>query len=208
MTKLMTLFLVFEELEYGRLSWDTKIRFSKRAADTVASKLWVKEGHEITVESAVKALIVKSANDVAVAVAEHIDGSVEAFAKNMTDKAKVLGMNNTTFKNPHGLPDSAHVTTANDMAKLGLALVRWPKYYPLLGTKTWGNHRNHNSLLFTYPGCDGLKTGYIQASGSNLMASAKRGNERALVVYFGGVSSSQRNRDVTRYLDQAFRLIK
>jgi D-alanyl-D-alanine carboxypeptidase len=206
-TKLMTLYLMFDALDEGHLKWDEKIRFSKRAADTPASKLWVPEGYEMSVTSAVKALIVKSANDVAVAVAEHMAGSVEYFVPYMNGKAHHLGMTKTVFKNPHGLPNAQHVSTAYDMAILGWTMINRPKYYPLFATKTWGNYTNTNGLLFTYPGCDGLKTGYIQASGSNLVASAKRGGKRALVAYFGGASSAARNRDVTRYLNQAFQKI-
>jgi D-alanyl-D-alanine carboxypeptidase len=209
LTKLMTLYLLFELIEQGRLSLSSKIRFSANAADAQPSRLEVDEGTEITVGDAIKALIVKSANDVAVAVAEHIAGSEERFAELMNRKAQELGMKHTQFRNASGLPHPEQVTTARDMVTLALNLHdRFPRYYPLFATRTftWGGdtYRSHNALLFRYQGLEGLKTGYIRASGFNLVAAARRGKKHVLVAYFGGKTAAQRNAAVRSHLDAGF----
>src|SRR5262249_34360058 len=147
---------------------------------------------------AVKVLITKSANDVAVALAEHIAGSEERFAGLMTAKARELGMSATIFRNASGLPDEAQVTTARDMVTLALALQdRFPRHYPLFATRTFSvrdeTFRNHNSLLFDFEGTDGLKTGYTRASGFNLVASVRRGRKHVVGAIFGGQSAASRD---------------
>ena len=209
LAKLMTLYLLFEQIEQGRLSLTDKIRFSANAAAQPPSNLEVDEGAEIAVGDAIKALIVKSANDVAVAVAERIAGSEEKFAELMNRKAKELGMTGTEFHNASGLPDPEQVTTARDMITLALRLHdQFPKYYPLFATRTfdWGSEtfRNHNTLLFRYEGLEGMKTGYIRASGFNLVASARRGRKHVMAAYFGGQTAALRNAAVRAQLDAAF----
>ena len=198
LAKLMTLYLVFERLEQGKLDYQTKLKVSAHASAAAPSKLDLEEGDEITVIDAIKALVTKSANDVAVAFAEHLAGSEERFARLMTDKARQIGMAATTFRNASGLPDDEQVTTARDMATLALRLMdEFPKLYPLFATRTFTykaeTFRNHNSLLFHYQGTDGLKTGYTRASGFNLVASVRRGRKHVLGVVFGGSTAAARN---------------
>jgi len=205
LVKLMTLYVVFELIEAGRLTYRTKIRFSANAAAAPPSNLDVEAGTEIDLIDAIKALITKSANDVAVAVAEHIAGSEERFAQMMTQKARQLGMNATVFRNASGLPDEQQVTTARDMLTLALKLQDdFPRHYPLFATRTftWGEDtfRNHNTLLFNYAGIDGMKTGYIRASGFNLVASVRRGRKHVVAAYFGGNTGALRNAAVRSHL--------
>ena len=206
LTKMMTLYLVFEQIEQGRLGYQTKIKVSANAAAAAPSKLDLDEGDEIALIDAVKALITKSANDVAVAVAEHIGGTEAKFARLMTQKAAQLGMKATLFKNASGLPDAEQVTTARDMAILALRLQDdFPRHYPLFATRTFtfkdDTYRNHNNLLANYEGTDGLKTGYTQASGFNLVASVRRGQKHVIGVVFGGASASTRDRTMRTFLN-------
>jgi len=205
LAKMMTLYLVFERIEQGRLGYDTRIRISANAAAQAPSKLDLDEGEEIALGDAVKALITKSANDIAVAVAEHIAGSEERFARLMTQKARQLGMAATVFKNASGLPDDEQVTTARDMVTLALRLYDdFPRHYPLFATRTFTykgeSFRNHNKLLFNYPGVDGLKTGYTRASGFNLVASVHRGGKHVVGALFGGASASTRDAAMRTFL--------
>jgi D-alanyl-D-alanine carboxypeptidase len=198
LAKLMTLYLVFERLDQGKLDYQTKLKVSAHASAAAPSKLDLEPGDEITVIDAIKALVTKSANDVAVAFAEHIAGSEERFARLMTDKARQIGMAATNFRNASGLPDDEQVTTARDMATLALRLMdEFPKLYPLFATRTFTykteTFRNHNSLLFHFQGTDGLKTGYTRASGFNLVASVRRGRKHVLGVVFGGSTAAARN---------------
>jgi D-alanyl-D-alanine carboxypeptidase len=209
LTKLMTLYILFELIQQGRLTLASRITFSANAAGAPPSGLDVEAGAEITVGDAIKALIVKSANDVAIAVAEHIAGSEAAFAELMNRKAEALGMKSTEFRNASGLPDSEQVTTARDMITLALRLHdHFPRFYPLFAmrTFTWGSetYRSHNTLLFRYRGLEGLKTGYIRASGFNLVAAARRGKKHVFVAYFGGKTAALRNAAVRAHLDQGF----
>jgi D-alanyl-D-alanine carboxypeptidase len=206
LAKMMTLYLVFEHIEQGRLSFQTKIRFSANAAAAAPSKLDLDEGEEIAVIDAVKALITKSANDVAVAVAEHIGGSEANFARLMNQKAAKLGMNATLFKNASGLPDPEQVTTARDMVTLALHLQDdFPRHYPLFAIRTFSfngdTYKNHNKLLTNYDGTDGLKTGYTHASGFNLVASVRRGQKHVIGAVFGGESASTRDRTMRTFLN-------
>ncbi len=209
LTKMMTLFIVFDELERRRLSYKTRIKASAKAAAVQPSKLGLKPGETISVQNAIKALITKSANDVAIALGEHISGSEAAFARRMTKRARELGMRKTVFKNASGLPNTDQVTTARDMTKLGLALIDvHAKYYHLFSLRafTYKGRRygNHNGLLRNYPGTDGLKTGYTRASGFNLVASVRRKGKHLIGAVFGGKSSGRRNREMRALLTKAF----
>ena len=209
LTKMMTLYLVFEDLESGRIKLSSPVIMSARAARMQPSKLGVKPGTQITVELAIKALVVKSANDVAMALGETLSGTEAAFAERMTRTAHRLGMSRTVYRNASGLPNPAQVTTARDQATLGLRLQRdFPQYYPYFRTMafTYGGRttHTHNRLLGKYAGTDGIKTGYIHASGFNLTTSAKRGDKRIVGVVMGGKSGGSRNAYMKKMLDKAF----
>ncbi len=206
LAKMMTLYIVFEQIEQGRLTYQNRIKASANAAAAAPSKLGLDEDDEIALIDAIKALITKSANDVAVAVAEHIGGTEANFARLMTQKAAQLGMNSTLFKNASGLPNDEQVTTARDMVTLALRLQDdFPKHYPLFATRTFefngDTYKNHNSLLANYEGTDGLKTGYTQASGFNLVASVRRGQKHVIGAVFGGSSASARDRTMRTFLN-------
>ncbi|WP_408915658.1 D-alanyl-D-alanine carboxypeptidase family protein [Aestuariivirga sp.] len=209
LTKMMTLYIVFEELQAGRLTLQTPIRFSARAAGMAPSKLGVKAGGTITVETAIQALVVKSANDAATAVAEQIAGSEKAFAQRMTSTARTIGMPKTTFMNASGLPNPKQVTTARDMATLGLRLMRdYPQYYPYFRTRSFvfqgRTIKGHNKLLGAYEGTDGIKTGFINASGFNLVSSVRRGDKRLVGVVMGGRTGATRDAYMRKMLSQYF----
>lgn len=206
LAKMMTLYMAFELIEQGRLSYQTKIKISANAAETAPTKLGLEEGEEIALIDAIKALITKSANDMAVAIAEHVAGSEEKFARLMTQKARQLGMSATTFKNASGLPDDDQVTTARDMVTLALHLQDdFPKHYPLFATRsfTYKNETfsNHNTMLSNYEGTDGIKTGYTRASGFNLVASVRRGRKHVVGAIFGGASAASRNTAMRTFLN-------
>lgn len=197
LTKMMTLYLVFEELERGRISLTTRLSVSANAASQPPSKLGLPAGATIPVEDAILALITRSANDIAMAVAENIAGSERAFAERMTSTARALGMTRTTFRNPHGLPNREQVTTARDMATLGRALYdRFPQYYAYFSAPSfnWQGTRisNHNNLLDD-PGVNGIKTGYTNASGYNLVTSVQRDNRYIVGVVMGGNTAGSRD---------------
>ncbi|MEM7197813.1 MAG: D-alanyl-D-alanine carboxypeptidase family protein, partial [Pseudomonadota bacterium] len=209
LTKSMTLYLVFEQLRAGKLSLSSKIRISKRAARRPPSKLELKAGSTISVKNAIMALVTKSANDVATAVAEHIGKTESQFAVLMTRKARQLGMYATQFKNASGLPNSGQITTAHDMAILGVRIYKdFPQYYKYFSSKSFTyrgkTYSNHNRLLRDYSGTDGIKTGYIRSSGYNLLASATRNNRRLVAVVFGGSSGAKRNNLVKKWLNHGF----
>ncbi|MEM7652062.1 MAG: D-alanyl-D-alanine carboxypeptidase family protein [Pseudomonadota bacterium] len=213
LTKMMTLYMLFEALDRKRFRMDSRLKVSSKAAQQPASHLKLKAGRSITVENAIYALITKSANDVAVVVAEAIGRSEQGFARLMTRKARALGMTETVFRNASGLPDSKQVTTARDMAQLSRAMLyHFPHYYHYFSTERFTykgkTYRNHNRLLETYEGADGLKTGYIKASGFNLATSAVRHGRRLITVVFGGKTSASRNRRVAELLDLGFKEIK
>jgi D-alanyl-D-alanine carboxypeptidase len=198
LTKMMTLYLLFEALDRGKLTLASRVPFSAQAAAEPPTKLGVKAGNSITVETAIYALVTKSANDAATALAELMGGSEENFARMMTAKARSLGMSRTTFRNAHGLPDPAQRTTARDMATLGIALrEHFPRYYKYFSTRsfTYGKHRiaNHNRLLGRVKGVDGIKTGYTRASGFNLVSSVYDGDRRVVAVVLGGQSGRSRD---------------
>lgn len=198
LTKMMTLYMVFELIEAGRLSYSTKIAVSEEAANAAPSKLELKPGEEIVLIDAIKALITKSANDVAVAIAEHIGGTEANFARLMTAKARQIGMERTTFRNASGLPNPEQVTTARDMLTLALRLQDdFPQHYPLFATRTFTyggeTYKNHNKLLFSFEGTDGIKTGYTRDSGFNLVSSVHRGGKHVVGAIFGSRSAGVRN---------------
>jgi len=213
LTKIMTLYMTFDALSRGQIQLNDRVRISRHAAGMVPSKLNLPVGSSIRVEDAVYALVTKSANDVAAALGEHIAGSEWAFSRKMTTKARNLGMRNTTFKNASGLPNKSQKSTARDMAILARALIyNHPHYYHYFSTKNFkyrgANYKNHNKLLKTYDGMDGIKTGYIHASGFNLVASAVRDNRRLVAVVFGGRSSKSRNSHMAEIMDHGFRLAR
>lgn len=198
LTKMMTLYLIFEDLERGKISLDSRLRVSNNAANQAPSKLGLQAGSTIRVEDAILALVTKSANDVAMVVAENLSANSEAFAWRMTQTARSLGMTSTTFQNPHGLPNNGQVTTARDMSVLGRALYdRFPQYYGYFSTTrfTWNGttYGNHNNLLGVVDGVDGIKTGYISASGFNLVTSVHRDNRYVVAVVMGGNSAASRD---------------
>ncbi|PZF75224.1 D-alanyl-D-alanine carboxypeptidase [Aestuariivirga litoralis] len=209
LTKMMTLYLVFQDLAAGKITLDTPIRMSARATGMAPSKLGVKAGNSITVETAIRALVVKSANDVAAAVAENLGGSESAFAQRMTRTARNIGMSRTTFLNASGLPNPGQVTTARDMATLGLRLMRdYPQYYPYFRTRSFvfqgKTIKGHNRLLGSYEGTDGIKTGYIAASGFNLVSSVRRGDKRLVGVVLGGKTGASRDAYMKQMLSKYF----
>jgi D-alanyl-D-alanine carboxypeptidase len=214
LTKVMTLYVLFEELESGRMTMNTPLSVSKYASSRPPTKLGLRAGSTIRVKDAIKALITRSANDVAVVVAENVSGSVPAFAARMTRTAHALGMRKTTFKNPSGLPNSSQRTTARDMATLGRAIQdRFPQYYKLFRTTSFSygkrTYRNHNKLLGRVRGVDGIKTGYTRASGFNLLTNVETGGRHVVAVVMGGRTGSSRDRHMTslisKYLPQASR---
>lgn len=211
LTKMMTLYLTFEAVTSGRLSLDQKVTVSRRAAAQPASKIWLKRGQRVTIRDMIRATAVKSANDAAVVLAEAIGGSEAQFARIMTEKARRLGMANTAFRNASGLTSKGQYSTARDMAKMGRALFYdFPQYYNLFGRKTtraMGKtlRSTNRRLLGSYRGADGIKTGYTNAAGFNLVSSAKRGDKRIIAVVFGGRTSRDRNRRVAELLDMGFK---
>lgn len=198
LTKMMTLYMVFEEIERGRLTFDSKIRFSARACGMAPSKLGLEPGEQISVRDAVKVLVVKSANDVAVAVAEHIGGTEHQFARMMTERARQIGMTSTTFRNASGLPDPGQRSTARDMAVLGMRLQDdFPQHYHFFSTTSVSvagkTYKTHNTLMLGFPGMDGIKTGYTRASGFNLVSSVRTGGKHVVGAVFGGKTARLRN---------------
>lgn len=212
LTKIMTLYMLFGELEAGRVSLNTRMKVSKRASGQAPSKLGLKVGSTIRVKDAISSLVTKSANDVAVVVAEHIGGTEIKFARLMTKKARSIGMKKTTFQNASGLPNKGQRTTARDMAQLGMAIQdRFPKYYKYFSTRSFSykgkKYRNHNRLLGSVKGVDGIKTGYIRASGFNLVTSVKQNNRHIVAVVMGGRTGRSRDAHmkdlIGRYLKSA-----
>jgi D-alanyl-D-alanine carboxypeptidase len=206
LTKMMTLYMVFERLDSGQWTPSTQLRVSETAASRPPSKLGVEAGSTISVDMAARAMAVRSANDVAVVVAENIAGSEEAFAEAMTRKARSLGMSRTSFVNASGLPDERQVSTARDMAILGKALSdRFPRWFRYFSTETVSYNgrswRNTNRLLTKVEGMDGIKTGYIRASGFNLCASVRRDGKHVIACVIGGKSGAARNRRMRELIE-------
>ncbi len=208
-TKVMTLYMLFEAIQQGRFTMESRLKVSRKATHAPPSKLGLGRGTTIKVKDAIGTLITKSANDVAVVVAEAVSGTEKKFAAAMTKKARALGMKNTTFRNASGLHHSKQVTTAHDIATLAQRIRKdFPKYYPLFKMRSYTfrkqKYYNHNKLLRQYPGAEGLKTGFINASGFNLVAVAKRNNQRVITVVFGGKTGKRRDRQVRKLLDLGF----
>lgn len=198
-TKVMTLYLAFEALASGKIQLDDPVVFSPRAAAQSPTKLGVRAGDSITVQEAMQGMVTRSANDAAVALAEKLGGTEQRFAALMTLRAQELGMVNSQFANASGLPDSRQITTARDIAILSRAVMRdYPQYYRLFSTKNFQfrgqSIRNHNGLLYTMDGVDGLKTGFTNASGFNLAVSAVRDNRRLIAIVMGGPTVATRNK--------------
>ncbi|TFU02900.1 D-alanyl-D-alanine carboxypeptidase [Polymorphobacter arshaanensis] len=208
-TKVLTLYIAFEELSKGRMQMSDKIVMSRFATTQAPSKLGLKQGATITVEDAMNVIATKSANDIAVALAEHISGSEIAFASRMTSTARRLGMKSSTFVNATGLPDDRQLTTARDIATLSRAVLRdYPQYYPIFSQESveykGQEIESHNHLLGVLPGVDGIKTGYTAAAGFTLAASAKRNNQRLIAVVLGGPSRLARDNNITDLIDTGF----
>jgi D-alanyl-D-alanine carboxypeptidase len=210
LTKMMTLFLLFEAMDQGRVSKATEIPVSAFASRQPPSKVGIRAGQTIDVESAILALCVKSGNDVAVAVAEYLGGSEERFAALMTARARQLGMTATVFRNASGLPDPGQTTTARDMALLGMALrSRFPQHFHYFANRDFAFRgrtiRGHNDMLGRVAGVDGIKTGYTRASGYNIVTSVSRGSRRLIVVVMGADSARARNAHVEELIDRYLR---
>ena len=209
LTKIMTLYILFDQIEKGLIDYKTKLKVSKIASSRSPSKLYLEAGSYIKVEDAIMALIIKSANDVATVVAENISGTEKDFAKLMTRYARNLGMANTTFKNASGLPNRAQLTTARDISILSHALIsNFPEEYKLFSKQNFTyngkTYKTHNKLMLSYEGADGIKTGYIKASGFQLAFSAVRNNKRLVGVIFGGDTGKQRDRSLKIIMDKEF----
>lgn len=207
LTKIMTLYLLFEQLEAGNLRLDTPLPISAFAAQQPPTKLRLKVDKTLSVEDAINGLVTKSANDAAVVVAEAIAGSEAEFAKLMTQKARALGMISTTYINASGLPAEAQITTARDQALLGRAIQdRFPGYYRYFSTPSFRfrgiEMRNHNALLGHVEGVDGIKTGYTEASGYNLVASVRRDDKHIVAVVLGGTSNAKRDARMRELIEQ------
>jgi D-alanyl-D-alanine carboxypeptidase len=210
LTKMMTLYIVFDEIRRGRMSLDQKVTVSPHAASEPPSRLGLRAGQRIEVRYLIRAAAIKSANDAATALGEAVAGSEERFAARMNQYARAMGMTRTTFKNANGLTREGHMSTARDMAILGRRLVYdFPQYYNIFSRNSTSagiaTVRNTNRrLLDAYPGADGIKTGYTRAAGFNLVSSAHRGNQRVIVSLMGGKSSASRNAEVARLMDLGF----
>ena len=209
LTKMMTLYLLFEAVQNGKYSLESKFTASARAAGMPATNLSLRPGQTITVEQAIMALVVRSANDVATVIGETLGGTESEFARMMTEKARSLGMMNTTFRNASGLPDSGQVTTARDMVTLAKHLIiDFPGFYHYFSTTKFVfngvTYKGHNRLMMAYEGGDGLKTGYIRASGFNLAFSAVRDGRRLIGVVLGGQTAASRDAQMAKLMDAAF----
>ncbi len=209
LTKMMTLYVLFQDLKSGRIKRSTQLRISARAANMAPSKLGLKPGSTISVDDAIKALVTKSANDVASAIGENLGGTESNFAARMTRVAHTIGMSRSTFYNASGLPNPGQYTTARDMATLGLRLMRdYPQYYPYFRIQSFNFRgktiRTHNRLVGHFDGTDGIKTGYIAASGFNLVTSTRRGDKRLVGVVLGARSAPARNSYMMVMLQKMF----
>ena len=210
LTKMMTLYMLFEALERGDVTMSTEMTVSRHAAGQSPSVLGVESGDTVTVETAIRALIIRSANDIAVVVGEHLAGTESAFATRMTSRARELGLTRTTFRNASGLPNSRQMTTARDMARLSIALHRdFPQYFHYFRERSFVHNgrtwRSHNNLVGRVNGVDGMKTGYIRASGFNIAVTAERNGHRIVTVVMGGPSAASRDNHAEELVNAAFR---
>ncbi len=209
LTKMMTLYVLFQDLKAGRIKLSTQLHVSARAASMAPSKLDLKAGSSISVEDAIKGLVTRSANDAATTIAENLGGTEANYSARMTRVAKSIGMMHSNFANASGLPNPLQITTARDMATLGLRLMRdFPQYYPYFRIQQFVYQgriiRTHNALVGRFEGTDGIKTGYVAASGYNLVTSTKRGNKRLVGVVMGGRSTASRNAFMMRMFENMF----
>ena len=209
LTKMMTLYMIFEALERGEITMDTRLTASRNASRQPPSRLGLRRGDTITVDQAIRALVVQSANDVATMVGEHLGGSEARFAANMTARARDLGLRDTRFANASGLPDTRHRTTARDMATLSQAIWNdFPQHYHIFQTPNFSwrrsSGRNHNRLLGQVEGVDGIKTGYTRASGFNLATMTERNGRRVIVVVLGGETAAARDAQVAYLIEGAY----
>jgi D-alanyl-D-alanine carboxypeptidase len=210
LTKMMTLYVVFQAIERGEITLDTKVKVSRNAANEPPSKLGLRAGQKIALRYLIRAAAVKSANDAATAMGEAISGSEAAFARRMTETGRRLGMKHSTFKNANGLTRSGHLSTARDMTILGRRLFYdYPQYYNLFSRRSTDAgirtvYNTNRKLLKSYRGLDGIKTGYTNAAGFNLVSSAHHGNKHVIATVFGGKTSSWRNARIAKLLDMGF----
>ena len=207
LTKIMTIYMIFEKLKNKKIKMNTKLKVSKRASRQPPSKLGLYPGQKITVKQAILALVTKSANDVATVVAENFEKTERRFAYKMTRKAKSIGLTRTIFRNASGLPNKGQLSTARDMAKLAVAIRKnFPEFFYFFNKKTFVfngiEYRNHNNLLSSYFGADGIKTGYTNASGFNLVASVERNGQRIIGVVFGGKTARTRDKHMVKLLNK------
>jgi D-alanyl-D-alanine carboxypeptidase len=209
LTKMMTLYMLFEAIEQRKLTLDSRMPVSIHAASMPATHINLQKGDTIRVREAIPALIVRSANDVAAVVAEALGNTEANFGRMMTDKAHTLGMRSTTFRNASGLPNLEQKTTARDMATLSTRLMKdFPQYYHYFSTQSFTykgiTYNSHNRMVRNTRGVDGLKTGFIRASGFNVATSAKRGNRRVIAVVMGGLTAASRDQQMSQLLDRSF----
>lgn len=209
LTKMMTLYLTFDALKKGKLRLDQELPVSAKAAKQPQTNINLSAGDRLPVRKAIESLVVRSANDASVVLAEAISGTEWNFALNMTKKARELGMKKTVFRNPNGLPDNKQYTTAYDMARLGIALRRdFPEYYHFFSLHDFEydgvTYTTHNRVMERYDGADGIKTGYIRASGFNLVTSVRRDGYNIVAVIMGGPSASSRDNQMVSMLDRTF----
>lgn len=209
LTKMMTLYLTFDAIQSGKLSVEQSLPVSVKAARQPQTNISLKPGDRLPVRAAIESLVVRSANDSAMVLAEGIGGTEWNFALMMTQKARELGMDNTVFRNPSGLPDNKQHTTAFDMAKLAIALRRdFPEFYPYFKLQNFTyngvEYPGHNKVMARYPGADGVKTGYIRASGFNLVTSVRRDGYTLVAVVMGGQSAAMRDSQMVDLLDRTF----
>lgn len=209
LTKMMTIYMLFEALERGDVTMSTELTVSRHAAGQSPSVLGVASGDTIDVETAIRALVIRSANDIAVVVGEHLGGTEAAFAAQMTTRARTLGLTRTTFRNASGLPNSRQMTTARDMARLAIALHRdFPQYFHYFQERSFVHNgrtwRGHNNLLGRVAGVDGMKTGYIRASGFNIAVTAERNGHRIVTVVMGGPTAASRDVHAEELVNAAF----
>jgi D-alanyl-D-alanine carboxypeptidase len=210
LTKIMTLYMLFDALDRGKVTLKTRMKVSERAAGQPQTNIDLREGQTLSVEDAILALVTRSANDAATVVAEHLAKSEVHFAIAMTEKARNIGMTHTTFRNASGLPNRRQKSTARDMAKLGLRIQRdFPQYYHYFKTEKFTykgrTYKNHNNLLGRYSGTDGIKTGYTRASGFNLVTSVHSNGHHIIAVVFGGRTAKSRDKHMVSLLNRGFK---
>ncbi|MDR4514376.1 D-alanyl-D-alanine carboxypeptidase family protein [Nitrosomonas sp.] len=210
LTKMMTLYMLFEAMQQGRMTLDTRMPVSVHAASMPQTNIGLRAGETLSVRDAIPALIVRSANDAAAVVAEALGRTESNFGRLMTEKARQMGMHSTIFRNASGLPDRAQITTARDMVKLSVRLMKdFPQYYPYFSTQSFRyrgiTYNSHNRMVRNTHGVDGLKTGFIRASGFNVATSAKRDERRLIAVVMGGKTAASRDQHTVKLLDRSFK---